>query len=62
MTGEIAIFANFTKFTSSFPPFFLCPFNLLRLVRLLHLELTERDVTHRLETEMEMCHGTNNER
>jgi hypothetical protein len=38
-TGEIAIFANFTKFTGSFPPFFFCLFNLLRMVRLLHLEL-----------------------
>ena len=39
MTGEIAIFANFTKFTSSFPPFFLCPFNLLPMAHVLHLEL-----------------------
>src|SRR5882762_7761 len=38
-TGEIAIFANFTKSTGSFPPFFFCLFNLLRMVRLLHLEL-----------------------
>jgi Transmembrane secretion effector len=38
-TGEIAIFANFTKSTSSFPPFFFCLFNLLRMVRLLLLEL-----------------------
>src|SRR5258708_25637391 len=38
-TGEIAVFANFTKSTSSFPPFFFCFFNLLRMVRLLHLEL-----------------------
>jgi transcriptional regulator with AAA-type ATPase domain len=38
-TGEIAIFANFTKLTGSFPPFFFCLFNLLRMVRLLHLEL-----------------------
>jgi hypothetical protein len=38
-TGEIAIFANFTKSPSSFPSFFLCLFNLLRMVRLLHLEL-----------------------
>jgi len=37
--GEIAIFANFTKFTGSFPPFFFCLFNLLRMVRLLHMEL-----------------------
>jgi len=37
-TGEIAIFANFTKFTSTFGPFFFCPFNLLRMARLLHLE------------------------
>src|SRR4030088_1681503 len=37
--GEIASFANFTKSTSSFPPFFFCLFNLLRMVRLLHLEL-----------------------
>jgi hypothetical protein len=38
-TGEIAIFANFTKFTGSLPPFFFCLFNLLRMVRLLHMEL-----------------------
>src|SRR3984893_2574454 len=38
-TGEIAIFANFTKSTGSFPPFFFCLFNLLRMVRFLHLEL-----------------------
>jgi hypothetical protein len=38
-TGEIAISANFTKSTSSFPPFFFCLFNLLRMVRLLHLTL-----------------------
>src|SRR5260370_20983157 len=38
-TGEIAIFANFTKSTSSFPPYFFCLFNLLRMVRLLHLKL-----------------------
>src|SRR5580692_1305157 len=41
-TGEIAIFANFTrssKSTGSFPPLFFCPFNLLRMVRLLHVEL-----------------------
>jgi hypothetical protein len=38
-TGEIAIFANFTKSTGNFPPFFFCLFNLLRMVRLLHLEL-----------------------
>ena len=37
--GEIAIFANFTKSTSSFLPFFFCLFSLLRMVRLLHLEL-----------------------
>src|SRR6202162_2191511 len=37
--GEMAIFANFTKFTGSFPPFFFCLFNLLRMVRLLHMEL-----------------------
>jgi len=36
-TGEIAIFANFTKSTASFPPFFFCLFNLLRMVCLLHL-------------------------
>jgi hypothetical protein len=49
-TGEIAIFANFTKSTGSFPPFFFCPFNLLRMVRLLHLELlreTLRTVSNR---------------
>src|SRR5437899_11387142 len=38
-TGEIAIFANFTNSASSLPRFFFCPFNLLRMVRLLHLEL-----------------------
>jgi hypothetical protein len=38
-TGEIAIFANFTKSTSSFSPFFFRLFSLLRMVRLLHLEL-----------------------
>src|SRR6266852_8775260 len=38
-TGEIAIFANFTKSTSSFPLYLFCLFNLLRMVRLLHLEL-----------------------
>src|SRR6266403_5642600 len=38
-TGEIAIFADFTKSTASFPLFFFCLFNLLRMVRLLHLEL-----------------------
>src|ERR1700719_2339489 len=38
-TGEIAILANFTKSTSNFPPFFFCIFYLLRMVRLLHLEL-----------------------
>jgi hypothetical protein len=38
-TGEIAIFANFAKSTGSFPPFFFCLFNLLRMVRFLHLEL-----------------------
>jgi hypothetical protein len=38
-TGEIAIFANFTKFTGSLLPFFFCLFNLLRMVRLLHMEL-----------------------
>jgi hypothetical protein len=43
-TGEIAISTNFTKSTSSFPPFFFCLFNLLRMVRLLHLELL-RDVS-----------------
>jgi hypothetical protein len=37
--GEIAIFANFTKSTGSSPPFFFCLFNLLRMVRLLHLQL-----------------------
>jgi hypothetical protein len=37
--GEIAISANFTKSTGSFPPFFFCLFYLLRMVRLLHLEL-----------------------
>src|SRR6202045_5288341 len=37
--GEIAISTNFTKSTSSFPPFFFCLFNLLGMVRLLHLEL-----------------------
>jgi hypothetical protein len=38
-TGEIAISANFTKFTGSLAPFFFCLFNLLRMVRLLHMEL-----------------------
>jgi transcriptional regulator with GAF, ATPase, and Fis domain len=38
-TGEIAISVNFTKSTGSFPPFFFCLFNLLRMVCLLHLEL-----------------------
>src|SRR5580704_11032832 len=38
-TGEIASFANFTKSTGSFPPFSFSLFNLLRMVRLLHLEL-----------------------
>jgi hypothetical protein len=46
--GEIAILANFTKSTSSFPPFFFCLFNLLRMVRLLHLgRLRERYVPSR---------------
>jgi len=49
-TGEIAVFANFTKSTGSFPPIFFCPFNLLRMARLLHLEVP-RDVTYRLETD-----------
>src|SRR5467141_2852590 len=40
--GEIAILANFTKSTSSFPPFFFCLFNLLRMVRLLHLGIAQR--------------------
>src|SRR5260370_17046614 len=35
----MAVFANFTKSTSSFPPLFFCFFNLLQMVRLLHLEL-----------------------
>jgi hypothetical protein len=38
-TGEIAIVANFTKSTGNFPPFFFCLFNLLRMARLLQLEL-----------------------
>ena len=38
-TGEIAISVNFTKSTGSFSPFFFCLCNLLRMVRLLHLEL-----------------------
>jgi hypothetical protein len=50
-TGEIAIFADFTKFTGSSPPFFFCLFNFLRMVRLLHLVVAERDVTYRLETD-----------
>jgi phenolic acid decarboxylase len=37
--GEIAISANFTKSTGSFPRFFFCLFNLLRTARVLHLEL-----------------------
>ena len=49
-TGEIAVFTNFTKSTGSFPPIFFCPFNLLRMARLLHLEVP-RDVTYRLETD-----------
>ena len=36
-TGEIAIFASFTKSTSSFPPVFFCLFILLLMARLLHL-------------------------
>jgi hypothetical protein len=39
MTGEIAISANFTKSTNTFPPFCFCLFNLLRMVSVLHLEL-----------------------
>src|SRR5580698_1989952 len=31
-TGEIAISVNFTKSTGSFPPFFFCLFNFLRMV------------------------------
>jgi hypothetical protein len=50
-TGEIAIFANFTKFTGSLPPFFFCLFNLLRMVRLLHMELLRETPTYRLETD-----------
>jgi hypothetical protein len=38
-TGEIAIFANFTKSTGSLQPLFFCLFYLLRMARLLHLEL-----------------------
>ena len=47
-TGEIVIFANFTKSTASFPLFFFCLFNLFRMVRLLLLELLrERYVASR---------------
>src|ERR1700720_2420254 len=38
-TGEIAILANFTKSTGSFPPFLICLFNLFQMVRRLQLEL-----------------------
>ena len=49
-TGEIAIFANFTKSTGSFPPFLICLFNLLRMVRLLQLELL-RETLPTVETD-----------
>jgi hypothetical protein len=49
-TGEIAIFANFTKSTGSFPPFLICLFNLLRMVRLLQLELL-REALPTVETD-----------
>src|SRR6266481_3499 len=60
--ASFASFATFTKSTPSFPPFFFRLFNLLEDGPPLAPGVAERDVTYRLETEMEMCHGTSNER
>ena len=49
-TGEIAIFAIFTKSTGSFPPFLICLFNLLQMARHLHLELL-RETLPTVETD-----------
>jgi hypothetical protein len=50
-TGEIAIFANFTKPAGSFSPLLFCLFNLLRNGPPLAPGVAERDVTYRLESD-----------
>jgi len=54
-TGEIAIFANFTKSASSFPPYFFCLFNLLRMVRLLHLKLLRETLRTVSKPTIQLC-------